>query len=77
MSGLSDGQVFWLPVHPTCRPSHPPEAGSGIADFRPGYSGATATDSHRLPFIPLKRQLAQVFKPCQGQVVTHFQDNRP
>jgi len=41
--------VFWLPVHPppALPIGLPPD--SGFAGFVSGYSGGTATDSHRVP----------------------------
>jgi hypothetical protein len=50
------GQVFWLPDRPTgCAfPRHP--VAVALAAFVPGYSGGTATDSHRLPYSSGRRQ---------------------
>jgi hypothetical protein len=70
------GQVFWLP-DPTTDCTFPRQALSSrtsvppvklravvIAAFVPGYSGGTATDSHRLPYSSPQHQAAgdtQVF----------------
>jgi len=48
------GQVFWLPDLPTGR-AFPSFRQWQIAAFVPGYSGGTATDSHRLPLQPPSR----------------------
>ena len=44
------GQVFWLPDHTTHRAFPSMKCSVAIAAFVPGYSGGTATDSHRLPY---------------------------
>src|SRR5262249_8486811 len=70
------GQVFWLP-DPTTDCTFPRQALPGrtsvppiklravvIAAFVPGYSGGTATDSHRLPYSSPRQQVerdTQVF----------------
>jgi len=47
---LTSGQVFWLPDHTTHRAFPSMKCSVAIAAFVPGYSGGTATDSHRLPY---------------------------
>ena len=46
----TSGQVFWLPDHTTHRAFPSMNCSVAIAVFVPGYSGGTATDSHRLPY---------------------------
>jgi hypothetical protein len=63
------GQVFWLPDLTTfctfprqvsqtkANLGHPRELHAvAVADFVPGYSGGTATDSHRLPYSSPRHQ---------------------
>lgn len=57
------GQVFWLPdLTSDCTfPRHSavfqqPPLAVAFAAFVPGYSGGTATDSHRLPYSSRRRQ---------------------
>jgi hypothetical protein len=75
------GQVFWLPDLTTfctfprqvsqskASLGHPGELHAvAVADFVPGYSGGTATDSHRLPYSSPRHQAVrdtQVFVRVQ------------
>lgn len=60
----TNGQVFWLPDQSTTC-AFPRIIRSGDAGFVPGYSGGTATDSHRLPYSP------RGHTPPGTQVVRH------
>jgi len=66
------GQVFWLPdlttfcTFPRQVLNRAAKYGSpgklhavAVADFVPGYSGGTATDSHRLPYSSPRHQAAR------------------
>lgn len=58
----TSGQVFWLPDRPTDRAFPNLQDSVAIAAFVPGYSGGTATDSHRLPYSP---EATRFGHPCR------------
>ena len=72
----TSGQVFWLPDQ-TKLCTFPRQVSSGrsfsdrlelhavaIAKFVPGYSGGTATDSHRLPYSSPRQQAVRDTQVC-------------